>query len=78
VLQIAHFSDAFLNLKNNIIKKCDEFFGEYMMAKETINMDFKHSFNESALSLTVEDLVHRFRKSMVRYVVAIIFLSYCG
>jgi len=49
-----------------------------MMAKETINMDFKQSFNESDLILTVEDLAHRFRKSMVRYVVAIIFLSCCG
>jgi len=38
VLQIAHFNDAILNLKNNIIKKYVEFFGEDMMGKETINM----------------------------------------
>jgi hypothetical protein len=55
------------------------FFGEDMLGKETINMDFKQCFNESALSLTVEDLTYRFRKSMVRCVVAIVFfLSYCG
>jgi len=49
-----------------------------MMAKETINIHFNQSFNESDLSLTVEDIAHRFRKSMVRYVVAINFLSCCG
>jgi hypothetical protein len=39
-----------------------------------MNMDFKQCFNEGDLSLTVEDGTHRFRKSMVRCVVAMNFV----